>query len=437
MGRLKEILLLKVLLPVSDAFFHTHIAGWYSALQRMQSWSPDRVLQWQTERMKTLVKDAYQCSPYYRRLFDSLSIKPETIRSLEDLERIPPLTKETIRAHYDDILLRGKPGLHYRHSSTGGSTGNPTRFVKDNESWGFDNAFNILMWKKTGYRYGDRYLALGSSSIFPTAKRSLFHDLYYWMKGKVPFNAMNLSSDRLRDCVRLIRKKHIHFIYGYASSIYLLAKYVEENHLESSLQIKACFPTSEVLTDVYRSTMERVFKCVVSDMYGAHDGGIVAHCVSRGFKVGYNCIVQVKDGSAEGPALLTDVTSTAFPFIRYQLGDELALGEGYNDFYNGQVLDAVMGRTSDVIRLENGRVLTGPGFTVLFGKVPVKGYRIYKSGPLQITVELMKEDHFRETDERLVVETMHRHAGSDCEIVIRYVDRFQSRANGKSLFFYS
>ena len=437
MGRLKEFLLLKGILPVSDALFHTHIAKWYSVLRKMQYWHPEQVIRWQTERMKALIQDAYLFSPYYHRLLDSLSIKPEDFRTLEDLEKIPPLTKEIIREHYDEILLQGKPGLHYRHSSTGGSTGNPTRFVKDNDSWGFDNAFNILMWKKTGYRYGDKYLALGSSSIFPTKKRSLSHDLYYRMKGKIPFNAMNLSEDRLQACVRLIRKKHIHFIYGYASSIYLLAKYVEENHLESTIRIKACFPTSEILTDVYRKTMERVFQCVVSDMYGAHDGGIVAHCINRGYKVGYNCIVQVKDGSKEGPALLTDVTSTAFPFIRYQLGDELVLGDSYNDFYNGQVLESVIGRTSDVIRLENGRVLTGPGFTVLFGKVPIKGYRIYKSGPLQITVEMIKEDHFQERDERLIVETMHKHAGDECEIVIKYVDRFQSRENGKSLFFYA
>lgn len=435
MGRLKSLLLLKGVYPLSDALFHTHIASWYATIRKMLSWSPDGIATWQTERMKRLVADAYQYSPYYRQLFDSLSLKPEDIRTMEDLEKIPPLTKEIIREHYDDIILRGKPGLHFRHTSTGGSTGNPTRYVKDNDSWGFDNAFNLLMWEQAGYRVGERFLALGSSSLFPTTKKSFLHDLYYGLRGKIPFNAMDLSKERLEKCVELIRKKKIHFIYGYASSIFLLARYVEENHLESTLRIKACFPTSEILTDVYRSTIERVFDCVVSDMYGAHDGGIVAHCINGGFKVGYNCIVQIEDGSDSGPALLTDVTSTAFPFIRYKLGDELTLGEGYSAFYNGQVLDNVVGRTSDVIELENGRVLTGPGFTVLFSKLDVQGYRIYKSGELEITVEIVKGDGFTEEQEKLVIDTMHKHAGDDCSIQVKYADKLVNRANGKNLFF--
>ena len=435
MGQLKEFFLLKGLYPLSDALFHTHISRWYSTLKRMLSWTPDRIRDWQTERMWQLVDDAYRYSPYYRELFDSLSLKPGDIQTFEDLEKIPPLTKEIIRERYDDIILRGKPGLHYRHTSTGGSTGNPTRYVKDNDSWGFDNAFNLLMWKQTGYRLGDRFLALGSSSLFPTTKRSVLHDLYYGIRGKIPFNAMDLSKERLEACIDLIRRKHIHYIYGYASSIFLLAKYVEENHLESTIRIKACFPTSEILTETYRSTMERVFGCVVSNMYGAHDGGIVAHDIRGGFKVGYNCIVQVEDGSQAGPALLTDITSTAFPFIRYKLGDELKLGKGYSDYFNGQVLDDVIGRTSDVIELENGRVLTGPGFTVLFSKLDVQGYRIYKSGPLELTVEIVKGKGFTDAQEELVVGTMHKHAGDDCAIVIKYADKLVNRANGKNLFF--
>ena len=286
MGRLKEFFLVNGVYRISDLLFHTHVAGWYTAIGKMLSWTPDQILRWQTARMKALVADAYRYSPYYRQLFDSLSLKPEDIQTVKDLEKIPPLTKEIIREHYDEILLQGKPGLHYRHTSTGGSTGNPVRYVKDNDSWGFDNAFNFRMWKQTGYRLGDRFLALGSSSLFPTNKKSVLHNLYYGIRGKMPFNAMNLSAERLEGCVRLIQRKKIHYVYGYASSIFLLARYVEEHHLESSLCIKACFPTSEILTDVYRNTIERVFGCIVCDMYGAHDGGIVAHNIRGGYKVG-------------------------------------------------------------------------------------------------------------------------------------------------------
>lgn len=435
MGRIKEFVLLRVILPVADLVLHTGLPQWYRQLSRMQKWTPSQIEVWQNKQVRELVEDAYQYSPYYRQLFDSLSLTPDDIRTKKDLERIPPLTKEIIRNHFDEIVLRGKRGLRYRSCSTGGSTGNPTRYIKDNNSWGFINAFTVLRWKDVGYHYGDRFLALGSSSIFPITKKSVLHDLYYRLKGKIPFNAMNLSNERLQECVDLLKRKRIHYIYGYASSIFLLAKYVGDNHLETSLDIRACFPTSEILTDVYRETMERVFKCPVSDMYGAHDGGIIAHKIRNAFKVGYNCIVQTDISGGVGPAYLTDVTNNAFPFIRYQLGDEVEIGDGYNEFYNGQILNKVIGRTSDVIRLENGRVLTGPGFTILFSKLPVKGYRIYKSGPLQISIEIVKEDAFNDQNEQLVIDTMHKHAGDDCEVLVEYADQIETRANGKNLYF--
>ena len=435
MGNIKGIVLLKGIYPIVDSLLHTRLSYWYSRIKRMLTWSPEKITEWQTDRMRQLVRDAYDFSPYYHDLFDSLSIRPESIRTWPDLEKIPPLTKEIVREHYDDLLLRGKKGLHYEARSTGGSTGNPSRYIKDKNSWGFINAFNILMWEQAGYDYGSRFLALGSSSLFPDNKKSWKYLLYYALRGKVPFNAMNMSPEVLAECVGVIRKKRIHFIYGYATSVYLLAKYVEDHQLSDGLDIKACFTTSEVLTDTYRKTIERVFRCPVSDMYGAHDGGICAHRLQGGYKVGYNCFVQIEGGGSSGTALLTDVLSTAFPVIRYRVGDELTLGNGYNEFFNGQVLEKVNGRTSDIIRLENGRVLTGPGFTVLFSAVPVRGYRIYKSAPMQLTVEIVPEKEYGSQDEEIIVGTMHKHAGDDCDVIVRYSDSIITRSNGKNLYF--
>ena len=179
MGKIKEQLLINGFFPLSDVAYHTHLSFWYKQIGKMLLWKPEEILIWQTEQMKALIREAYTYSPYYNSLFQSLGLKPDSFQTIKDLEKIPPLTKDIIRNHYDEILLYGKKGLSYRHCSTGGSTGNPTSYVKDNNSWGFDNAFNIHMWKQTGYHYGDRFLALGSSSLFPTNKKSPLHNLYY------------------------------------------------------------------------------------------------------------------------------------------------------------------------------------------------------------------------------------------------------------------
>lgn len=441
MGKLRENIILNFMMPLADLRFHTHMTAWYRRLQDMQKWSPEKIKTWQAETLRQLVSTAYEHSRYYHELFDSLKIKPADIRTAKDLERIPPLTKEIIRERYDDILLDNRSQYHWKAGATGGSTGNPTRYVKDNYSWGFDNAYNLLMWQRTGYHYGDKFLALGSASIFPTNKRSLLHDLYYGMKRKIPFNAMNLSEERLEECVRIIVDNDILFIYGYASSIFLLAKYIIDKGLRDEVSIKACFPTSEILTDTYRETIVKAFNCHINDSYGANDGGIVAHKLDNepGYKLGYNCIVEINeplDGKDNyGTALLTDVTNTVFPFIRYELGDILELEEGYNSFHNGQVLTKVVGRTSDIISLENGRNLTSPGFTILFKDLNVKGYRIFKSNPMELTLEIVKLPEYTDEEEKLIIDTMHKHAGNDCKIIINYKDEIITRKNGKNLFF--
>lgn len=436
MGVVKESLILNFILPISDLKFKTQIHGWYKSINSMQKWSPEKIKSWQQAKLHDLLTTAYDHSCYYHELFDKIGIKPNDIKSIEDLKIIPPLTKEIIRERMDDILLDTKDNYNYKLGATGGSTGNPTKYYKDNNSWGFDNAYNITMWKQTGYRYGDKFLALGSSSIFPTNKKSFVHDLFYRMKGKTPFNAMNMSDEILENCLNVILENKIHYIYGYASSIFLLAKYVIDKKYQNKLSIKACFPTSEILTDTYRNVIKQAFNCSILDSYGAHDGGIVAHNLGDGFKVGYNCIVQLKDKeNNQGSALLTDLTNMVFPFIRYELGDELKMGQGYNSFFNGQVIEKVIGRTSDIIELSNGRKLTGPGFTILFKDLNIIGYRILKTGPLELTIEIVKNQNYTEAEEKLIIDTLHKHAGADCSIKIVYVEEISKRANGKNLFF--
>ena len=118
MGRLKELFLIHGVYPVSDLLFHTHVSRWFSRIKRMLVWRPEQISDWQTQRMRELVANAYQYSPYYRQLFDSLSLKPEDIRTVGDLEKIPPLTKEIIRV----LVFRLQNarfsliGKHFRYS---------------------------------------------------------------------------------------------------------------------------------------------------------------------------------------------------------------------------------------------------------------------------------------------------------------------------------
>ena len=59
--------------------------------------SQEQIRAWQDERLVKQVKHVYDNVPYYRNLMEKKGVKPEDIRSVEDLHKLPFLTKDDLR----------------------------------------------------------------------------------------------------------------------------------------------------------------------------------------------------------------------------------------------------------------------------------------------------------------------------------------------------
>lgn len=435
---MKSSILKYLILPLADKAMSTQIFKYYSLIKSLNGEDREKIVRWQNDKLKELIYHAYNYTQYYNHLFNTLKIKPDEIKIKNDLEKIPILTKDIIRNNHKTIISKDLHSLKYKRTATGGSTGNPLKYLLDNRSWSYSTANTTYYWEKTGYSYGDPYLALGSTSLFVEKKKSFKHLIYYKLKNKIVFNGVNMSEEAISECIKLIRKKRIKYIYGYASAIYLLAKYALEKNI--SLQINACFPTSEVLTDNYRNIIQKAFNCIIMDSYGAHDGGITAFEVKHGFyEVGYNSIVRLSEVNEEGVSeiLITDLFNYAMPLINYKIGDSFLIDhrKNKNHPYNGQVINKIYGRTSDLIQLENGRTLTGPGFTILFKDLNVEAYQIKKIGPLELLCLIKTDKNYSSADENRILSTFKKQAGADCKINIKHVDSFKLSPSGKKSYF--
>lgn len=406
----------------------------------MNSWTSGEIEQWQNFKLQNLVKHAYENTSYYRNLFDRMKIRPEDVRTKSDLSGLPVLKKSDILQNPDDFIPKNINQIKYINAATGGTSGDPLQFLLDYRSKSFGTACSIYYWNKFGYKYGQKYIALGSSSLSINNKISLKKSIYNNLRGRISLNGIGLTDEVLNEYVSLIKREGIHFIYGYASSIFLLAEFVIKKSIKIN-QIKACFTTSEVLTDYYRTVIKNAFNCNILDCYGASDGGVTAFEIKDDlYCVGYNCVIEVHELYDEnlGKILCTDLFNYAMPFIRYELGDVIRLApSSKGNGYNGQIINKIYGRTSDIFRLGNGRVLTGPGFTVLFKDINVKAYHIELISPLEISVQLIKKDTFTNDDENIIISTFKKHAGDECNIVIEYVERIIYSGSGKTRYFYS
>ena len=94
-----------------------------------------------------------------------------------------------------------------------------------------------------------------------------------------------------------------------------------------------------------------------------------------------------------------------------------------------------MGRTSDIIRLPNGHILTGPGFTIMFRKFHVAAYRISQPQEDTILVQVQKTNEFKNNEEAEILATFRKHVGEGIDVKLEYIDVFEPMKNGKRRFF--
>ena len=440
-----EDIRLRIIYPLAEKIKGTNSMEWYHRIQEMNTWSREEIRAWQNEQLHRIVNQAYNHTVYWKRVFDERELTPSDIRTVEDVKKLPILTKKEIFAHYQEMVPDNVNQFPHRTERTGGTTGDPMQYLVDENIWGYVSADKIVAWRTTGYRFGAPFMALGSASLFkknaPLARRILD-----WIRNERAYNSMNMDGELCRKYIEVLEKQKIHYIYGYASSIYLLAKYALDNKIDMS-HMRGAFTTSENLTDVYRETIEKAFGCRVMDCYGARDAGITAYEVTPGnYHLGYSAYVEIVDEIAPntGTLLSTNLLSMAFPLLRYDYGDVAELAkpavesgklnvDSYG--YNGQVLHKIYGRVSDVLRLDNGHVLTSPGFTILMRNFDVKAYDIQKLSGSSVRMQVQVAEGWDKAQEKKLIAEMERFVGEGCTFALEYVDGFQELKNGKRRYF--
>lgn len=435
MSKFSEKIRLGIILPLAEKIKGTNASYWYRQIQVMKTWSKDEVRNWQEAQLREFIRHAYEHTIYYRNLFDSLGLKPEDIQHTEDLNKLPIVTKEIVNAHYDEFVPDNIATIHCRKGKTGGTTGNPMLYLCDENTWGYVTAAKIFYWKNAGWKYGEKFAAFGSASLFGK-KPSLVRRIYDRIRNEVPMNSVNLNDELCAKYIRIINKQHIHFIYGYAASIFILAQYVLKNKVHVG-EIKAVFTTSENLTDEYRKLIETAFKTKVVDCYGARDAGITGYETAyHQYEVGYNAIVEIEDkiDANTGTALTTNFLNYSFPLIRYRFGDVVELADKTD--YNGQMITKILGRTNDVMRLSNGRNLTATGFSMIMKEFDVVAFDVNKVGDNAVKMRIQKVlDKYSEEQEQRIIKTLRMYVGADCDLQLEYVDHFEELKNGKRRYF--
>lgn len=323
-----------VLMPIGDKLMRRNISGAYKGLLKTEFCLEAELKELQNNKLKNLLRHCYTSVPYYRRVFDERHITPDDIKSREDLYKLPILTKKDVREHFDELISGDINKRKYLNGSTGGSTGTPMRFLEDISSWNILRGLNFRGWSWAGFNVGEKLFTLGGNSLVsknhkvsPFSAKALYDR---FIMRNLKRDCTDITDPALMLHYKAMMKFRPTAIRGYASSLFFLARYLEQNHLPVP-KVKAVFTTGEKLHSEYRLKIESVFNAKVFDGYGAADGGVSAHecAIHDGLHIAEEqCIVEIADNAGNvlpdgetGNILTTDLSNYVFPFIRYKVGD--------------------------------------------------------------------------------------------------------------------
>ena len=248
-------------------------------------------------------------NPRYRQFLDDEGFDYSDLDNIE-WTNIPYFTKDAFRK-YNPYIEKEV----YNFCVSGGSTSSPIKYASSKESalfiwpchWLVHNIFNLKPYSKM--------VMLMGHGLY---KKSFKTKIYLWLSNFYSFNSFEMDEKKMMGIYNTIVKNKILMIYGYSSSVNQFLRFLKTKNLK--LNLNGIIGTADnMIKDSYE--LARTYcNCNIYDQYGAHDGDIFGfECEKHsGLHILHDfCTVEIINREI----IVTAVKNTAFPFIRYSVGD--------------------------------------------------------------------------------------------------------------------
>jgi len=132
----------------------------------------------QEKKLRAIVKYAYEKVPFYHRLLEANSIQPSDIRTIQDLQKIPIVTREDVQRNFAGMLSRDTNRDKCSKHKTSGSTGIPIPVFLDNNARDFNSVVSLRQFLECGGRFRDNQVQLrGTGASFaPNSNSKPFYE---------------------------------------------------------------------------------------------------------------------------------------------------------------------------------------------------------------------------------------------------------------------
>lgn len=411
------------------------------AFERTQWLSRDAMHDYQAGRLNVLLQRALAHSPWHASRLRAAGLD-DAVRAgavlPADLARLPTMDKRDARDNVEQLVWRDVPGGVFKYT-TGGSSGEPLIFHFGRSRQAADAAGRLRARRWWGVQPGEREVYLWGAPV-ELNKTDRIKTLRDRLVNQLLLNAFEMSPARMDDYLVAIQAWNPKAIYGYASSLALLAAHAESRGIRPRLPaLRVVSSTGEPLFPHQRELIERLFGVPVSVEYGARDAGLMALESPDGvlLQMSETHLVEILDAAGnpvdEGEAVITSLVSEAQPFIRYRTGDVVRRSGKPDPGGRGLgVLDAVIGRQTDFIVAADGRIMHALAVIYVLRAIPgVAQFKLIQHTIDHLEVLVVPDARWDDGARNAVVAGLRKRLGATLAVELKLQEAIAPEASGK------
>lgn len=406
----------------------------------------------QLSRLKSTVMQVWNSVPAYRKKMEEVGIRPEHIRTLKDLSKLPFVTKQDMRDNYPFGLFAVPKDKLVRIHASSGTTGKPTVV-------GYTRR-DLEMWTECV----SRIAAMGGATPKDVAQICFGYGMFTGALGlhygleKMGAAMVPSSTGNSEKQIMYMRDFETTLLVATPSYALRLAEVAMQMGIDpkKDLQVHIGLVGSELLTDAMRAEMHKLWgdDMLVTSNYGMSElmgPGVSGECEClQGMHVNEDYFIpeiidpvtgEVLPPGEKGELVVTCIYKEALPLIRYRTKDVALLD--YAPCKCGRTtcrMTGLGGRTDDMLKIRGVNVFPSQIEEVILGVDEIGPHyeiivtRENHTDKLEIRVELLKAtDSFRELEdiERRIKSRLRLVLGLDAKISLESPNTLQ-RFEGKA-----
>jgi len=417
----------------------------YELLKRTEWYPPQQLRELQEIRLRQLVRHLYLHVPYYANIMQACDLTPEDIRTIDDLQKLPLLTKAEVRENlYFDLIADNHHKPEMLKVATSGSTGEPLVVYAERRQLEMRWASTLRAAEWTGWRFGDRQARLWHQTLGMSRGQVFKERLDAWFMRRLFIPAYEMNDRNITELLDRLRKFRPVLIDGYAEIFNFLAHYARK-HGVTGIEPKAIMTSAQIMPPQVRQIIEQEFKTHVFDKYGSREfSGIAYECSHhQGHHVmAESYIVEIlREGRPAragelGEVVITDLNNYAMPLVRYRIGDLAVAIDPNETCACGRGLPRIgriEGRAQAIVFCANGTWLPGTFFAHFFKEYDyaVRQYQVVQREQNAIELKIVPESGYSQSVEDEILQQLRRFMGANMGIGVEVVDHIPMLRTGK------